>query len=64
MIRISIPGKMAKMNAKAIWNIVKDMVGKDLSKMPMPVWVNEPLSILQRQAEFSFFNYFLAQAAK
>jgi len=47
MIRISMPGKgLVRMNAKALWKILKEMVGKDLSKSPMPVWVNEPLSIL------------------
>ena len=60
MIRISMPGKgLVRMNAKALWKILKEMVGKDLSKSPMPVWVNEPLSILQRQAEFQFTNNLL-----
>lgn len=34
-----------------IWGIIKDSVGKDLSKFAVPVYLNEPLSMLQRLAE-------------
>lgn len=34
-----------------IWAILKDSVGKDLSKISMPVALNEPISFLQRLAE-------------
>ncbi|KAI3384809.1 hypothetical protein SNEBB_005587 [Seison nebaliae] len=34
-----------------IWSILKNLVGQELSKVSMPVELNEPLSFLQRLAE-------------
>lgn len=34
-----------------LWSIMKNCIGKDLSKIPMPVNFNEPLSMLQRLTE-------------
>lgn len=34
----------------SIWTIIKDSIGKDISKMSVPVYFNDPLSILQKQA--------------
>lgn len=31
-----------------LWSIMKNCIGKELSKIPMPVNFNEPLSMLQR----------------
>ena len=30
----------------SIWTIIKDSIGKDLSKMSVPVYFNSPLSLL------------------
>jgi hypothetical protein len=35
----------------SIWAVLKDCVKKDLSKISMPVYFNEPLSTLQRVSE-------------
>lgn len=37
-----------------VWNLLKDLIGKDISKGSMPVFFNEPLSILQKCGEFIF----------
>lgn len=34
----------------SIWTIIKDSIGKDLSKMTVPVYFNSPLSLLQQCA--------------
>lgn len=34
-----------------MWNLLKDCVGKDLSRVALPVYFNEPTSFLQRLAE-------------
>lgn len=34
----------------SIWTIIKDSVGKDITKMSVPVYFNDPHSILQKQA--------------
>jgi hypothetical protein len=31
-----------------LWSILKSFIGKDLTKIPLPVNWNEPLSMLQR----------------
>ena len=35
----------------SVWSILKNCIGKDLSRISMPVFLNEPLSMLQRIAE-------------
>lgn len=32
----------------SIWTILKDSIGKDISKMSVPVYFNDPVSILQK----------------
>lgn len=31
----------------SLWSLIKDMVGKDLTRVCLPVYFNEPLSALQ-----------------
>lgn len=41
----------------SVWKIIKDFVGKDLSKLAVPVYFNEPISMLQKLAEpFEYEN--------
>lgn len=35
----------------SLWNILRNNIGKDLSKVSMPVHLNEPLNTLQRFCE-------------
>lgn len=35
----------------SIWSLLKDCVGKDLTRIALPVYFNEPTSFLQRMAE-------------
>jgi hypothetical protein len=45
--------------------LLKDIIGKDLSKFSMPVWVNEPESGCQKGGEFIFYSaHFLELASK
>ena len=34
-----------------MWKIMKDITGKDLSSITLPIFLCEPFSILQKQAE-------------
>lgn len=45
-----------------IWNILKDAIGKDLSRFAVPVYLNEPLSMLQRFAEQFEYSELLDEA--
>lgn len=47
-----------------LWSIMKNCIGKDLSKIPMPVNFNEPLSMLQRLTEDYEYAEILDTAAK
>ncbi|XP_050081425.1 oxysterol-binding protein 2 isoform X4 [Anopheles maculipalpis] len=47
-----------------LWSIIKNCIGKDLSKIPMPVNFNEPLSMLQRLTEDFEYSDILDKAAQ
>ena len=44
-MRLQLPSENNfKISAGTILKLLKDIIGKDLSKFSMPVWVNEPES--------------------
>ncbi|CAD5221266.1 unnamed protein product [Bursaphelenchus xylophilus] len=47
-----------------LWSIMKNCIGKELTKIPMPVNFNEPLSVLQRITEDLEYADLLDAAAK
>ncbi|CAF1226104.1 unnamed protein product [Adineta ricciae] len=47
-----------------LWSIVKNCVGKDLTKIPIPVNFSEPISMLQRITEELEYSSVLDTAAK
>ncbi|XP_061633510.1 oxysterol-binding protein-related protein 3 isoform X1 [Phyllopteryx taeniolatus] len=50
-------------SAVSLWNILRNNIGKDLSKVAMPVHLNEPLNTLQRLCEELEYSELLDQAA-
>ncbi|CAL8344628.1 unnamed protein product [Merluccius merluccius] len=60
--RSSLPAPMFSRNDISIWSILKKCIGMELSKIAMPVMFNEPLSFLQRLAEYMEHTYLLQQA--
>ena len=42
----------------SVWAVLKNCIGKDLSRISMPVFLNEPLSMLQRVAESIEYSLF------
>ncbi|PSN47433.1 Oxysterol-binding protein 1 [Blattella germanica] len=46
-----------------LWSIMKNCIGKELSKIPMPVNFSEPLSMLQRLTEDYEYAHILDKAA-
>lgn len=48
----------------SLWSLLKDCIGKDLSRICMPIYLNEPSSFLQRLAEDFQYVYLLEYAAK
>ncbi|OMJ81258.1 hypothetical protein SteCoe_18315 [Stentor coeruleus] len=47
-----------------IWKVVKDSVGKELSKIAVPVYFNEPISFLQRFCEDMTYSEILISACE
>jgi hypothetical protein len=47
----------------SLWAIVKNAIGKDLTKLPLPVNFNEPLSMLQRLTEDFEYSHLIDKAA-
>ncbi|CAB4253190.1 similar to Saccharomyces cerevisiae YAR042W SWH1 Protein similar to mammalian oxysterol-binding protein [Maudiozyma barnettii] len=47
----------------SLWAVLKSMVGKDMTRMTLPVSFNEPTSLLQRVAEDLEYSELLDQAA-
>lgn len=50
--RKKLPASSNDRGPVSLWTILKHSVGKDLSRITMPVDVNEPLSFLQRCSEY------------
>lgn len=48
----------------SLWNILRNNIGKDLSKVSMPVQLNEPLNTLQRLCEELEYSELLDKAAQ
>lgn len=48
----------------SLWSIMKNCIGKELTKIPMPVNFNEPLSTLQRLTEDYEYSELLDRAAQ
>lgn len=58
LFRDRLPAMMVPRDEVGLWSILKHCMGKDLSKITIPVVFNEPLSFLQRMAEiFEYCNY-------
>ena len=47
----------------SLWAVLKSMIGKDMTRMTLPVVFNEPTNLLQRVAEDIECSYLLDQAA-
>ena len=60
LVRTQLPGTSGiKINLKMILKLLSELVGKDLTKFSMPVFINEPSTLMMKPAEFMFFNNFL-----
>ncbi|KAA8499882.1 Oxysterol-binding protein-related protein 6 [Porphyridium purpureum] len=62
--RSMIPKPKHEMKKISVWGVLKDAVGKDLSKIAVPVVFNEPLSFLQRMTEDVEYSDLLDAAVK
>lgn len=49
--RDRLPKPAQKEKSVSLWSLIKECVGKDLTRICLPVYFNEPLSALQKTAE-------------
>uniref|UniRef100_A0A1A8H9F7 Oxysterol-binding protein n=1 Tax=Nothobranchius korthausae TaxID=1143690 RepID=A0A1A8H9F7_9TELE len=61
--RICLPAPCPDTSNINLWNILRNNIGKDLSKVSMPVELNEPLNTLQRMCEELEYSELLDRAA-
>lgn len=61
--RSYLPTPSPTNNTISLWNILRNNIGKDLSKVAMPVHLNEPLNALQRLCEELEYSKLLDKAA-
>ncbi|XP_068999061.1 oxysterol-binding protein-related protein 3 isoform X3 [Embiotoca jacksoni] len=61
--RSCLPTPSPNNSTISLWNILRNNIGKDLSKVAMPVQLNEPLNTLQRLCEELEFSELLDRAA-
>lgn len=45
-MRECLPAERDPNNKPSIWKVLKDLIGKDLSRFAMPVYFNEPISMI------------------
>ena len=62
--RVQLPILRDPNDRPSIWKILKSAVGKDLGKFSVPVYMNEPLSMIQKVVEIMEYEDLLVQANK
>ncbi|XP_010544433.1 PREDICTED: oxysterol-binding protein-related protein 1C isoform X1 [Tarenaya hassleriana] len=60
--RKKLPDPVEKEKSVSLWSMIKDNIGKDLTKVCLPVYFNEPLSSLQKCFEDLEYSYLLDRA--
>ncbi|KAK1438730.1 hypothetical protein QVD17_04540 [Tagetes erecta] len=60
--RKKLPDPAEKEKGVSLWSLIKDNVGKDLTRVCLPVYFNEPISSLQKCFEDLEYSYLLDQA--
>ena len=62
--RTKLPTPKPSTEDLSLWNLMKRNIGKDLSKVSMPVVLNEPIGMLQRLCEELEYSELLDKAAE
>ncbi|XP_023539848.1 oxysterol-binding protein-related protein 2A-like isoform X1 [Cucurbita pepo subsp. pepo] len=60
--RKKLPDPVEKEKRVSLWSMIKDNVGKDLARVCLPVYFNEPISSLQKCCEDMEYSHLVDQA--
>lgn len=60
--RKKLPEPVEKEKGVSLWSMIKDNIGKDLAKVCLPVYFNEPISSLQKCFEDLEYSHLLDRA--
>ncbi|XP_051119509.1 oxysterol-binding protein-related protein 2A-like [Andrographis paniculata] len=60
--RTKLPDPVEKEKGVSLWSMIKDNIGKDLTRVCLPVYFNEPISSLQKCFEELEYSHLLDQA--
>ncbi|XP_077213391.1 oxysterol-binding protein-related protein 1C-like isoform X2 [Tasmannia lanceolata] len=60
--RKKLPDPVEKEKGVSLWSMIKDNIGKDLTKVCLPVYFNEPLSSLQKCFEDLEYSFLIDRA--
>ncbi|KAB7494228.1 Oxysterol-binding protein-related protein 1 [Armadillidium nasatum] len=58
----TLPAPQFQRNDFSLWSVLRQCIGKELSKITMPIVFNEPLSFLQRMSEYMEYAWLLDKA--
>jgi hypothetical protein len=61
--RLELPEPKETQKSVGLWSIIKEAIGKDLTRICLPVYFNEPLSALQKMVEEVEYSYLLDKSA-
>ena len=61
--RLGLPAKRSDLNKISVWQVLKDMIGKDLTHFSVPIYFIEPIGMMQRMAECLDYVDLLSKAA-
>ncbi|CAD5229279.1 unnamed protein product [Bursaphelenchus okinawaensis] len=62
--RTELPGPSVPKGTVSVWSVLKSLIGKELSRSTLPIGLNEPITFLQRLAEYMEHSDLLAQATQ
>ncbi|GLU01008.1 hypothetical protein SLE2022_183350 [Rubroshorea leprosula] len=62
--RKKLPEPIEKEKGVSLWSMIKDNIGKDLTKVCLPVYFNEPISSLQKCFEDLEYSYLIDRACE
>uniref|UniRef100_A0A915E5W2 Oxysterol-binding protein n=1 Tax=Ditylenchus dipsaci TaxID=166011 RepID=A0A915E5W2_9BILA len=60
--RETLPARMLSKDQTSVWSIIKNAIGKDLTRLTVPINFNEPISLIQRLAENMENSYLITKA--